>query len=100
MSWTKGKHQFTFGGAYAYGRDDMSKFHFEAYLIPLTWTDFLLGQSNIYGTGCSNIYESLQGLGDFARDWRYKEGDAFAQDDFKVTSRLTLNLGCALGAHR
>ena len=93
LSWTKGKHQFTFGGAYAYGRDDMSKFQFEAYLIPLTWTDFLLGQSNIYGTGYSNIYESLQGLGDFARDWRYKEGDAFAQDDFKVTNRLTFNLG-------
>jgi hypothetical protein len=93
LSWTKGKHQLTFGGAYDYGRDDMSKFHFEAYLIPLTWTDFLLGQSNIYGTGWSNIYESLQGLGNFARDWRYKEGDAFAQDDFKVTNRLTFNLG-------
>ena len=93
LSWTRGKHQFTFGGAYAYGRDDMSKFFFEAYLIPLTWADFLMGQSNIYGTGWSNIYESLQGLGDFSRDWRYKEGDAFAQDDFKVARRLTLNLG-------
>jgi len=93
LSWTKGKHQFTFGGAYDYGRDDMSKFYFEAYLIPLTWADFLLGQSNVYGSGFSNIYESLQGLGDFGRDWRYKEGDAFAQDDFKVTRRLTVNLG-------
>ncbi len=93
LSWTKGRHQFTLGGSYDYGRDDMSKFNFEAYLIPLTWTDFLLGQSNIYGTGWSNIYESLQGLGNFARDWRYKEGDAFAQDDFKVTNRLTFNLG-------
>ena len=93
LSWTKGKHQFTFGGAYDYGRDDMSKFVFEAYLIPLTWADFLLGQANVYGSGFSNIYESLQGLGDFGRDWRYKEGDAFAQDDFKVTNRLTLNLG-------
>jgi hypothetical protein len=93
LSWTKGRHQFTFGGAFAYGRDDMSMFHFEAYVIPLTWTDFLLGQSNIYGTGWSNIYESLQGLGDFARDWRYKDADLFAQDDFKVAKRLTLNLG-------
>ncbi len=93
LSWTKGKHQFTFGGAYDYGRDDMSKFYFEAYLIPLTWADFLLGQANVYGSGFSNIYESLQGLGDFGRDWRYKEGDAFAQDDFKVTRRLTVNLG-------
>ena len=35
----------------------------------------------------------MQGLGDFERDWRYKDGDAFVQDDFKVAKRLTLNLG-------
>lgn len=93
LSWTKGKHEFTFGGAFAYGRDDMSKFIFEAYMIPLTWADFLLGQSNIYGSGYSNIYESLQGLGNFARDWRYKSGDAYIQDDYRATSHLTLNLG-------
>ena len=93
LSWVKGKHQFTFGGGFGYGRDDMSKFFFEGYVIPLTWADFLLGQSNIYGTGFSNIYESLQGLGNFARDWRYKDGNAFVQDDFVVTQHLTLNLG-------
>lgn len=93
LSWTKGRHQFTFGGAFAYGRDDMSKFIFEAYMIPLTWADFLLGQSNIFGTGYSNIYESLQGLGNFARDWRYKDADGYIEDDYKVTDRLTLNLG-------
>ena len=47
LSWTKGKHQFTFGGEFDYGRDDMSKFIFEAYMIPLTWADFLLGQPNV-----------------------------------------------------
>ena len=93
LSWTKGKHQFTFGGDFAYGRDDMSKFIFEAYMIPLTWADFLLGQDNIGGSGYSNIYESLQGLGNFARDWRYKDADGYIQDNYKVTSRLTLNLG-------
>ena len=93
LSWSKGKHQFTFGGAFAYGRDDMSKFIFEAYMIPLTWADFLLGQSNIYGSGYSNIYESLQGLGNFARDWRYKDADGYIQDDYKIANRLTLNLG-------
>jgi hypothetical protein len=93
LSWTKGKHQFTFGGAFAYGRDDMSKFIFEAYMIPLTWADFLLGQANIFGSGYSNIYESLQGLGNFARDWRYKSGDGYIQDDYKMTRRLTINAG-------
>lgn len=93
LSWTKGKHQFTFGGEFAYGRDDMSKFIFEAYMIPLTWADFLLGQANVGGSGFSNIYESLQGLGNFARDWRYKNADGYIQDDFKITRRLTFNLG-------
>ncbi|HEY1679996.1 MAG TPA: TonB-dependent receptor [Candidatus Sulfotelmatobacter sp.] len=93
LSWTKGKHQFTFGGEFAYGRDDMSKFIFEAYMIPLTWADFLLGQPNIGGSGYSNIYESLQGLGNFARDWRYKSADGYIQDDYKITRRLTFNVG-------
>ena len=94
LSWVKGKHQFTFGGAFAYGRDDMSKFFFEAYVIPLTWTDFLIGQSyTSIGVPYSNIYETLQGLGNFARDWRYKEGDGFVQDNYVITNRLTLNLG-------
>lgn len=93
LSWTRGKHQLTFGGAFDYGRDDMSKFVFEAYMIPLTWADFLLGQSNIFGSGYSNIYESLQGLGNFARDWRYKDADGYIQDNYKLTRRLTLNMG-------
>ena len=94
LSWTKGKHQFTFGGAFAYGRDDMSKFFFEAYVVPLSWTDLLIGQSySSIGVPYSNIYETLQGLGNFARDWRYKEGDVYVQDDFRVTPHLTLNIG-------
>jgi Carboxypeptidase regulatory-like domain len=97
LSWIKGKHQFTFGGGFSYGRDDMSKFFFEGYVIPLTWADFLLGQSNLtyygYPLGYSNIYESLQGLGNFARDYRYKQGQGFIQDDYVVTQHFTLNLG-------
>ena len=97
LSWMKGKHQSTFGGGYTFGRDDMAKFAFEAYFLPLTWADFLSGQSNInfgpvYGDW-SNIYEDFEGIGDLERDWRYRQGNAFIQDDFKVTPRLTLNLG-------
>ncbi|MGA2050077.1 MAG: TonB-dependent receptor [Terracidiphilus sp.] len=94
LSWVKGKHQFTFGGGFTYGRDNMGKFYFEAYVLPLTWADFLLGQSYLaYGVPYSNIYETYAGFGDFLRDWRYKDGDGFIQDNFAVAKGLTLNLG-------
>ncbi|HEY4010950.1 MAG TPA: TonB-dependent receptor [Acidobacteriaceae bacterium] len=94
LSWVKGRHQFTFGGSFTYGRDNMQKFDFEAYVIPLTWADFLIGQSYLpYGVPYSNIYETYEGIGNFKRDWRYKQGSAFVQDNYSVTKRLTLNLG-------
>jgi len=94
LSWSKGKHQLTFGGAFAYGRDHMQKFNYEAYDIPLTWADFLIGQSYLpYGVPYSNIYESADSIGDKTRDWRYKDGDAYIQDNYSIMKRLTLNLG-------
>ena len=94
LSWSKGKHQLTFGGAFAYGRDHMQKFDYEAYVIPLTWADLLLGQSYLpYGVPYSNIYESADSVGDKVRDWRYKDADAYVQDNYAITKRLTLNLG-------
>jgi len=94
LSWVKGKHQFTFGGGFTYGRDNMGKFYFEAYVLPLSWADFLLGQSYTpYGVPYSNIYETYAGFGDFQRDWRYKDGDGFIQDNYVIAKRLTLNLG-------
>jgi len=94
LSWVKDKHQFTFGGGSTLGRDNMEKFDFEAYVLPLTWADFLIGQSYLpYGVPYSNIYETYEGIGDFKRDWRYKDANGFIQDNYKITKRLTLNLG-------
>ena len=36
LSWVKGKHQFTFGGGFTSGRDNMKKFDFEAYVLYLS----------------------------------------------------------------
>ena len=91
MSWVKGKHQLTFGGGFTSGRDNMSKFDFEAYVLWLTWADLLLGQS--FPFGYSNIYETYEGIGNLQRDWRYKDANGFIQDNYRVTDRLTLNLG-------
>jgi hypothetical protein len=95
LSWVKGKHRLTFGGGFTYGRDNMSKFDFQGYTIPLTWADFMLGQSHPIAPGYafSNIYETYEGLGDLTRDWRYKQGNGFIQDDYVITKSLTLNLG-------
>jgi hypothetical protein len=61
----EGKTPAHFGGAYAYGRDHMQKFNYEVYDIPLTWAEFLLGQSYLaYGVPYSNIYESADSVGD------------------------------------
>ena len=94
LSWVKGKHRLIFGGAFGYGRDNMEKFNYQGYIFPLTWADLLIGQSySAFGVPFSNIYESFEGLGDHARDWRYKDADIFVQDNFALTKRLTLNLG-------
>jgi hypothetical protein len=61
-----------------------------------TFNDFLLGQNaeqNGSPLGLSNVSNSISGGGIFRRDQRYTDFAAFAQDDVKLTPRLTLNAG-------
>ena len=61
-----------------------------------TFNDFLIGQSaaqNGSPLGLSNITFSNAGGGLFRRNERYTDFAAFTQDDFKLTPRLTLNMG-------
>src|ERR1700691_3004096 len=96
LSWIRGRHEFKVGGGYT--RDQINAlqgiatngfFVFEG--IP-SYEDF------IYNDGFANFLSGnpvvfLQGGGDFAREIRDRALDAYAQDNYKATSRLTLNLG-------
>jgi len=91
MTWTKGRHTLKFGGEYK--RQELDAPYFDVfpngelfYLGVFTgnpFEDFLAGL-----TGLSAIGSGTNSLHNRANDF-----SAFFQDDWKVTPRLTLNLG-------
>jgi TonB dependent receptor len=83
VTYVRGKHSLHFGGGINRSQVNLSSFHFLAGLIYPSFADFLLG----------NSLESVDVPGVFSREWRVWDGNLFAQDDFKITQRLTLNLG-------
>jgi len=95
LSLFNGAHTLKFGGSLTRLQDDLN-FGGGASLIQfLSWPDFLLGlDANSNGTGnFSNIFQSADIFGLLDRQFRVWEGSAFAQDDFRITKALTLNLG-------
>ena len=107
VSWTHGKHNFRFGAGLSREQNNQVGFHYLAGEAFLTWPDFLIGLpsgsvasgGNGSPTGYSNLIASLDLLGLFDRAYRDWEVWSYAQDDFKVTKRLTLNLGPPLRPH-
>ncbi len=95
LSYTLGRHSLRFGGGISRYYNDLTDFHYFGGMLFLSFPDFLLGLNGAQnGTGLfSNVYLSIDLPGLFDRRWRILDGDAFIQDDFKVSERLTLNLG-------
>ena len=94
LSWTRGKHAFRFGGGVTRVHDDIESFQFLGGLIFGTFPDLLLGQSAAQnGTPYSNIFVSLDLPAELQRKFRTLDYNAYAQDDYKVTPHLVLNLG-------
>ncbi len=59
-----------------------------------SFPDFLLGMSAAQnGSAFSNVYSSSGACGNTSHSYRVSDEDTYLQDDYKVNSRLTLNLG-------
>jgi hypothetical protein len=97
LSWTRGRHTLRFG--YDGQRNEMdvcSCGKTRGQLTFQTFSDFLLGMSGAQnGTALSNIFTSTANVQLFSNPNLGRENNFsfFAQDDYKVNSRLTLNLG-------
>ncbi len=90
LSWVKGAHQLKFGFGYAmyvktqdYFAETQGGFQFNGSATGFDYADFLLGEASNYN---ENAYK---GTG----DWYAPSPDLYFQDNWRATSRLTLNLG-------
>ena len=93
FTFTRGRHSFRFGGGAT--RTDFSfNWTESSFLLFLSWPDVLLGQSAAQnGSSFSNVYGSFDIPGQTNRNLLQWNPWLYAQDDFKVNRRLTLNLG-------
>lgn len=90
ISWAKGAHHFKFGGSWAIYKkvqdlndDTQGRFNFNGSFTGNDFADFLTGYSN-------NYHElALQDAG----YWNAVSWAAYFQDNWRVSRRLTLNLG-------
>ncbi len=90
LSWSKGPHQFKFGFSWANFRklqplqdSPEGDFSFNGSFTGYDFADYLLGLSNGYAEAA---------LED-SRQWNSVTWGAYAEDNWRVNSRLTLNLG-------
>jgi len=90
LTWVRGRHEIKFGGGYEHqqvnalqGIASNGFFVFAPAPISNAFASFEFGQPVFF----------LQGGGDLSRGIRGNSMNLYAQDTYKVTSRLTLNLG-------
>jgi hypothetical protein len=95
LSFVNGAHTLRLGGSLTRLQDNFSDPGIGSFVQFLSWPDFLLGLSaSGNGTGTfSNVFASIDNFGLFDRQFRVWEGSLFAQDDYRIRKRLTINLG-------
>jgi hypothetical protein len=96
LSWIRGRHELKFGGGYR--RDQMNALQGIATNGFFVFAGVPSFESFLYNDGFANFLSGnpvvfLQGGGDFGREIRDRAFDLYGQDNYKVTSRFTLNLG-------
>ncbi|HZZ39261.1 MAG TPA: carboxypeptidase-like regulatory domain-containing protein [Acidobacteriaceae bacterium] len=97
LAWVRGRHSVRSGLEFKRHQvGEEQPFSIDGLLIIATFDDFLLGQSaaqNGSPFGLSNVTISNAGGGLFRRNERYADFADFAQDDIRLTQRLTINAG-------
>ena len=95
LSFVRGSHFVRWGGSVTRLQDNIDIAGVGSFVQFLSWPDFLLGlDGSSNGTGTfSNIFASadVYGLGD--RGYRAWDAVGYAQDDYRITQSLTINLG-------
>jgi hypothetical protein len=94
-STTIGRHNLRFGVEFERTQDNFDLPGVKRGTLSfLSFADFLLGESAAQnGSQYSNVYSSWTQAGITDRHFRVNNFAAFVQDDYKLSSRLTLNLG-------
>jgi hypothetical protein len=90
LSWTRGAHQLKFGFGFAIYKkvqdafaDTEGQFQFNGGFTGYDYADFLLGYAQQYSEDGAKI----------SGHWNNISPDAYVQDNWRATRRLTLNLG-------
>ena len=121
LSWSKGRHQFTFGGNFLFIKDNRTFGAYEEAVDALVQSGHNGALANFVSGGLgflqvavnpNGAYPCIRNVSDgsytqtpactiqlpvsspnFSRSNRYQDGAAYASDSYKVTPRLNLNFG-------